>query len=145
MDAAGRTRLFREVNDCIDELLERFGAADAAEFLCECPSADCSRLLKLSRHEFERIRGEGNFIVSPSCLFMALSMRASVRFVVVPELKAVAGAPERQAGLEAAARLGAAARPGAAARQARAARSAASARRPAAVPGASSGWGAPAA
>src|SRR3954462_3752833 len=94
MDATGRTRLFREVNVCIDELLERFGAADQAEFLCECPSAACSRLLRLARWEFDRVCRDGAFIVAPSCVLAALSLGTQVRYVVVPELRGVAGAPE---------------------------------------------------
>src|SRR5260221_14493851 len=97
MDATGRTRLFREVNVCIDELLERFGAADEAEFLCECPSAGCSRLLTLARHEFERIRRDGAFIVAPSCVLTAMSCGTDVLWVVVPELRAGAEARERRA------------------------------------------------
>jgi hypothetical protein len=113
MEGSGRTRLFREVNEHIDELLERFGGLDEAEFLCECPSAGCSRLLTLARHEFEQIRREGAFIVAPCCLVAALSWGTEVRYVVVPELRAVASTAERSAQLEAAARLGAAARMGA--------------------------------
>jgi hypothetical protein len=137
MDAAGRTSLFREVNVCIDELLERFGAADEAEFLCECPAAACSRLLTLTRFEFERIRAEGAFIVAAGCVFAALSFGTAVRYVVVPELRGAAGAPERAAQTGAVARLGAAARP--------ARRSAVQVRRQAAVPRDPVGWGAPAA
>jgi hypothetical protein len=165
MDAVGRTRLFREVNVCIDELLERFGAADEAEFLCECPSAACSRLLTLARWEFERIRREGAFIVAPSCVLTALSCGTEVRYVVVPEVRAGAAAPERRARQESAARpegparLEAAALPEMAARTARSVRSVRPARwpgparlRPTApaapahsAPAHSAGWGAPAA
>jgi hypothetical protein len=109
VDGTERTRLFREVNECIDELLGRFGAADRAEFLCECPSAGCSRLLTLARCEFERIRGEGAFIIAAGCVAAALSSGTTVRFVVVPELRAVAEAPERPALPGAAARTAAAA------------------------------------
>jgi hypothetical protein len=161
MDATGRTRLFREVNVRIDELLERFGAADEAEFLCECPSAGCSRLLTLARWEFEQIRREGAFIVAPSCVLGALSCGTEVRYVVVPELRAAAQAPERQArqesaarpesaeGPELTARLELAELPGASARTARSVRSArwgGPARlRSVAPPAGSAGWGVPAA
>jgi hypothetical protein len=155
MDASGRTRLYREVNEHIDELLERFGAADEAEFLCECPSAKCSRLLTLRRYEFEQIRREGAFIVAPSCVFAALSFGTEVRYVVVRELREVAagpaatGRPEAAAGPEPVARPEALARPGAAGLSVRAARPAswagAARRRPAAPWAGSAGWGAPAA
>jgi hypothetical protein len=153
MDATGRTRLFREVNVCIDELLERFGAADEAEFLCECPSAACSRLLTLARWEFEQIRRDGAFIVASSCVRAALSCGTEVRYVVVPELRAAATAPERQAPQESEARPESAARlevaelPGAAARPVRPARWAGPARRrpPARSAAWGPGWGAPAA
>jgi hypothetical protein len=92
MDAEGSTNLFREVNGCIDELLERFGSVGIGEFLCECPSARCSRLVSLTRHGFERIRRDGAFVVAEDCPYAEQAFGTGTRYVVVPDLRAVSAA-----------------------------------------------------
>ena len=66
-EAGQRQSLFREVNDCIDELLHRHGSDDVAEFLCECPDGGCARRVPLTRHDFEAYRQAGLFVVAPEC------------------------------------------------------------------------------
>ncbi|MDX6468088.1 MAG: hypothetical protein QOI27_3128 [Gaiellaceae bacterium] len=91
-DAEGSTNVFRDANSCIDELLERFGTVGIAEFLCECPSARCSRFVALTRHGFERIRRDGAFIVAEDCPYAEQAFGTGTRYVVVPDLRAVSAA-----------------------------------------------------
>jgi hypothetical protein len=102
MTAGRKTTLFREVNERIEELLRSFGAAEEADFLCECPSADCMRRITLSRAAFDRIRVAGAFAVSLECARWATEVARTADYAVVesflpPTLAAIraAGAAER--------------------------------------------------
>ncbi len=107
MSAGRKTALFREVNERIGELLRIYGADEEADFLCECPLADCARRVTLSRADFERIRAAGAFVVSPDCGRWALETERTADYVVVSgflpplaALRAAAGvARSRQARL----------------------------------------------
>jgi hypothetical protein len=58
--------LFREVNERIAEVNETFGVESPAEFLCECGQQICLATVKLTRTQYEAIRGESRrFIVVP--------------------------------------------------------------------------------
>src|SRR5258708_35034598 len=83
MSAGRKTALFREVNERIGELLRIYGADEEADFLCECPLADCARRVTLSRADFERIRAAGAFVVSPDCGRWALETERTADYVVV--------------------------------------------------------------
>jgi hypothetical protein len=87
MDARRRTTLFREVNERIDELLHVYGAEDEADFLCECPTPCCARLLPLRRREFERIRASGAFVVAPECARWVTAIERTAEYVVVGEFR----------------------------------------------------------
>jgi hypothetical protein len=87
MYSARKTTLFREVNERIDELLHTYGADEEAEFLCECPAADCARLLPLRRSEFERIRATGAFVVAPECSRWVTAIERTAEYVVVGEFR----------------------------------------------------------
>jgi hypothetical protein len=66
MTPSQRSRLFREVNDRIYELL---GSADPdlpGEFLCECGS-DCGRRVELLPATFATLRETGEAVRSPDC------------------------------------------------------------------------------
>ena len=102
MTAGRKTTLFREVNERIEELLRSFGAAEEADFLCECPSADCMRRITLSRSAFDRARAAGAFVVSLECSRWATEVARTADYAVVesflpPTLAAIraAGAAER--------------------------------------------------
>jgi hypothetical protein len=94
MDARRKTMLFRQVNDTIDELLNRFGANDQARFYCECGSARCAQRLELTTAEFEEIRARGAFVVSPECVGLARVIEQTERYAAVecfrPRLSPVA-------------------------------------------------------
>jgi hypothetical protein len=71
-DAAGvstaqRSRLFREVNDRIYELLESADPDLPGEFLCEC-GRDCERRVPLLPASFATLRQTGEAVRSPDCL-----------------------------------------------------------------------------
>ena len=52
--------LFREVNERIGELSDRFGPGRLAGWVCECADEACTRRLELSVQEYEAIRADGN-------------------------------------------------------------------------------------
>jgi len=106
--------LFREVNERIDELLHVYGADEEADFLCECPSSGCARLLPMRREEFERIRATGAFIVAPECAHWVTAIERTAEYVVVGEFR-----PPLAAVIRGAAAAAAASRPGPAAAKAR--------------------------
>src|SRR5260370_41828751 len=105
MSAGRKTALFREVNERIGELLRIYGADEEADFLCECPLADCALRVTLSRADFERIRSAGAFVVSPDCGRWAMETERTADYVVVSgflpplaALRAAAGAGTAQQG-----------------------------------------------
>jgi len=83
LNAGGKTTLFREVNERIDELLEAFGADEEADFLCECPSAGCLRRIALSRAAFDRIRTAGAFVAALQCARWATALERTADYAVV--------------------------------------------------------------
>jgi hypothetical protein len=60
------SRLFREVNDRICELLESADPDLPGEFLCEC-GRDCGRRVELLPAEFATLRETGEAVRSPDC------------------------------------------------------------------------------
>ena len=66
MNSGQRTRLFREVNDRIYELLETAEPDLDGEFLCECGS-ECGRRVILLPTEFAMSRELGEVVRSPEC------------------------------------------------------------------------------
>ena len=62
-----RSRLFREVNDRIYELLESAEPDLPGEFLCEC-GRDCGRRVPLLPPAFATLRQTGEAVRSPDCL-----------------------------------------------------------------------------
>lgn len=87
MDLGRKTVLFRAVNDCIDELLDRFGAEEEADFLCECPSARCGRRVPMTRGEFERVRARGGFVLALDCARWYEAADWTSRYVVVTDFR----------------------------------------------------------
>jgi hypothetical protein len=60
--------MFREVNERIGEVSERFGTQDpeGAGFICECSRETCLERLQLTRHEYESARTSGRrFLLVP--------------------------------------------------------------------------------
>jgi hypothetical protein len=63
---ADRSRLFREVNDRIHELLEATDPDLPGEFLCEC-GRDCGRRVELLPQAFATLRASGGIVRWPDC------------------------------------------------------------------------------
>jgi hypothetical protein len=68
---ASNEGLLREVNDRIEEVMERFGNGEArpedeeTDFLCECGTEDCVESVRMSIREYEDVRrDEDHFVVS---------------------------------------------------------------------------------
>jgi hypothetical protein len=58
--------LFREVNERIAEVNEKFAVEGKTEFLCECGQQTCFETLLLTPAQYEAVRGEGKrFVVVP--------------------------------------------------------------------------------
>jgi hypothetical protein len=58
--------LFREVNERIAEVNEKFEVEGGTEFLCECGQQTCLETLLLTPAQYEAVRAEGRrFIVVP--------------------------------------------------------------------------------
>jgi hypothetical protein len=66
MSSGQRSRLFREVNDRIYDLLELGDSDLPGEFLCEC-GRDCDRRVALMPAAFVALRASGRSIESPEC------------------------------------------------------------------------------
>jgi hypothetical protein len=66
---ASNEGLLRDVNDRIEEVMERFGNGEArpedeeADFLCECGTQDCIESVRMSIREYEELRREENHFV----------------------------------------------------------------------------------
>jgi hypothetical protein len=61
-----RSRLFREVNDRIYDLLEAGDSDLPGEFLCEC-GHDCGGRVVLLPRAFAALRDSGGLVRSPDC------------------------------------------------------------------------------
>jgi hypothetical protein len=83
MDAKRKTILFRQANDTIDELLQRFGADEEGRFFCECGNVLCARRLAVTTAEYEAIRARGAFLVAPECIGSARVVERTDRYAVV--------------------------------------------------------------
>jgi hypothetical protein len=58
--------LFREVNERIAEVNDKFAVEGKTEFLCECGQETCFESLLLTRVQYEAVREEGQrFVVVP--------------------------------------------------------------------------------
>jgi hypothetical protein len=66
MTPGQRSRLFREVNDRIYDLLESSDPDLPGEFLCEC-GRDCGRRVELLPATFAALRETGGIVRSPDC------------------------------------------------------------------------------
>jgi hypothetical protein len=60
--------LFRSLNEEIKDIAIEKGAdaSDPIDFVCECSSAECMKVVSVSREEYEALRkGGSTFIVAP--------------------------------------------------------------------------------
>jgi hypothetical protein len=58
VEVAKTEALFREVNERIAEIAERFDVEDAT-FVCECADAACGDSIDVPLQEYERVREDG--------------------------------------------------------------------------------------
>jgi hypothetical protein len=63
--------VFREVNERIEDLAERFDLEDQPlDLVCECGNGDCTERISMSHSEYEEIRADAKqFAVFPGHLF----------------------------------------------------------------------------
>ena len=66
MGPGQRSRLFREVNDRIYDLLQSAEPDLPGEFLCEC-GRECGRRVELLPADFATLRETGQIVRSPDC------------------------------------------------------------------------------
>jgi len=66
MTPGRRSRLFREVNDRIHELLESVEPELPGEFFCEC-GRDCGQRVLLLPSDFAALRRSGRPVRAPDC------------------------------------------------------------------------------
>jgi hypothetical protein len=58
--------LFREVNDRINDVADRFDVVDGTDFVCECSREDCTQTLRLELSEYEGVRSAPTlFVIAP--------------------------------------------------------------------------------
>lgn len=64
--AARNEALFREVNENIADLEERFNTSGESAFVCECSRADCTERVAVDPATYRRVRDESRlFFVRP--------------------------------------------------------------------------------
>jgi hypothetical protein len=62
---ANTESLFRDVNERIAEVSDRFDSADA-ELMCECADPDCTDRIEVPLQEYDRVREDGTrFVIDP--------------------------------------------------------------------------------
>jgi hypothetical protein len=58
--------VFREVNDRIREVTQRFDVAGPTDFICECSREDCTETVSLAAEEYEGVRSSPTlFVIVP--------------------------------------------------------------------------------
>jgi hypothetical protein len=69
--AARNQSIFREVNERLEELAEKFQVvAETAPFSCECADLGCTAVIDLTLNEYEAVRKESNrFVVLPGHVY----------------------------------------------------------------------------
>jgi hypothetical protein len=66
--AARNQSLFREINERVRDLNERFDALTTlSDWICECASDVCFERIEMTARDYEHVRGEGHrFLVAPA-------------------------------------------------------------------------------
>jgi hypothetical protein len=67
VDEVRKALLFREVNERIAELLERWPSAPG-DFLCECDKTGCTRRVTLVLAEYRSLRRRGVGVLDGDCV-----------------------------------------------------------------------------
>ena len=77
MSFGQRSRLFREVNDRIYELVESADPGLPGEFVCEC-GRGCGRRVELLPEAFAVLRRSGRGVTSPDCREASLNVPLAI-------------------------------------------------------------------
>jgi len=64
---AANQSAFRAANESIEDQADRVARdLELLPFICECPRANCTQIVRLKRHEYENVRRRGTtFLVAP--------------------------------------------------------------------------------
>ena len=57
--------LFRRANERLRSRMERLSVRGRQPVICECSDPDCMDVLELTRKEYQHVRDEGNFVITP--------------------------------------------------------------------------------
>ena len=82
--------LFREVNDRIREVTERFDVDHPIGFICECSREDCTDIVSLAAGEYEGVRSSPTlFVIVPGHETLEVEQVVDVneRFMLVEKIK----------------------------------------------------------
>jgi hypothetical protein len=68
--AARKQALFREVNEQVWALQQKWGTPAEVDFICECADVTCSVAIQIASVDYERVRSEPlHFVVAPEHFF----------------------------------------------------------------------------
>jgi hypothetical protein len=88
--AAKNQSVFREVNEHIEEITDRFGlSTKMIDFVCECAHPDCSEVIEMAHEEYESIRRiPTHFAIKAGHELAELEqvMAGNARYIVVSKL-----------------------------------------------------------
>lgn len=100
--AARNQALFRQVNNRIEELVQRFQLeAEGFSCVCECADVECAERIEVPHDEYERIRRRPTeFIVKPGHELPEVEevVHRESRWVIVRKIGAAAEVAEKLAG-----------------------------------------------
>jgi hypothetical protein len=70
IQAARKQALFREVNERVWVLQQKWGTPVEVDFICECADETCSVAIQVATAEYERVRSNPrHFVVAPEHFF----------------------------------------------------------------------------
>ena len=84
--------VFREVNDRIHEVTERFDVAHPIQFICECSREDCTETVSLAAEEYAGVRSSPTlFVIVPGHETFEVEQVVDVneRFMLVEKIKLI--------------------------------------------------------
>jgi hypothetical protein len=65
VDQRAVERVFRAANERLRFRMERLSVRGRRPVICECSDPDCIEVLELTRKEYQHVRDEGNFVITP--------------------------------------------------------------------------------
>jgi hypothetical protein len=64
-DQRAMQRVFRAANERLRSRMEGLSFRGRRPVICECSDPDCIETLELTREEYQHVRDEGNFVITP--------------------------------------------------------------------------------